>query len=110
MKVSPERVGLSGARLVKVDLLTQQYIDEGKLPGTVTMVARRGELAHFECHGKMDIEADKDVHEDTIFRIYSMSKPITTVGAMMLYEQGLFELNDPVSKYIPELKGLKVLV
>ncbi|MBD3648746.1 MAG: beta-lactamase family protein, partial [Pseudomonadales bacterium] len=108
MKVTPEEVGLSGARLVKIDLLTQQYIDEGKLPGTITMVARRGEVAHFECQGKMDIEADKDVHEDTIFRIYSMTKPVTSVALMMLYEDGHFQLDDPVHRFIPGFRDLKV--
>lgn len=108
MKITPEKVGLSGARLVKLDLLTQQYIDEGKLPGTITLVARKGEIAHFECQGKMDIEADKDVHEDTIFRIYSMTKPITSAALMMLYEDGHFQLDDPVHRFIPDFKDLKV--
>lgn len=108
MNVSPEEVGLSGARLVKIDMLTQQYIDDGKLPGTITLVARKGEVAHFECQGKMDIEADKDVHEDTIFRIYSMTKPITSVALMMLYEDGHFQLDDPVHRFIPGFRNLKV--
>jgi len=108
VKSTPEDVGLSGARLVKIDLLTQRYIDEGKLPGTLTLVARHGKIVHLECQGKMDIEADKDVSRDTIFRIYSMSKPITSVALMMLYEDGHFLLDDPVSKFIPEFKDLKV--
>ncbi len=108
MKVTPEDVGLSGARLYKIDHLTKRYIDEGKLAGTITLVARQGRIAHLQCQGKMDIEADKDMSDDTIFRIYSMSKPITSTALMMLYEDGNFQLDDPVSRYIPRFKDLKV--
>lgn len=108
MKVTPEDVGLSGARLVKIDLLTQKYIDEGKLPGTLTLVSRKGKLAHLECQGYMDVEDSKPLKRDTIFRIYSMSKPITSVALMMLYEDGHFLLDDPVSRFIPGFKDLKV--
>jgi CubicO group peptidase (beta-lactamase class C family) len=86
----------------------QGYVDEGKLAGVMTMIARRGKVAHFEKFGKMDIAADKPMEFDTIFRIYSMTKPITSVAIMMLYEEGRFQLNDPVSKFIPEFKDLKV--
>lgn len=108
MKITPEDVGLSGARLYKVDHLTQRYIDDGKIPGSITLVARRGEIAHLETQGLMDIEADKKMQEDTIFRIYSMSKPVTSCALMMLYEDGYFQLDDPVSRYIPGFKNLKV--
>ncbi len=108
MKKTPEDVGLSGSRLYKIDHLTQRYISEGKLPGTITMVARKGAIVHLSCQGKMDIEADKDMEEDTIFRIYSMSKPITSVALMMLYEDGQFQLDCPVSRYIPGFANLKV--
>lgn len=108
MRTTPEDVGLSGARLYKIDHLTQRYIDEGKLPGTITLVARRGEIVHLESQGLMDIEADKKMQDDTIFRIYSMSKPITSVALMMLYEDGCFQLDDPVSRFIPGFKDLKV--
>ncbi|MFN3239819.1 MAG: serine hydrolase domain-containing protein [Pseudomonadales bacterium] len=108
MKVTPEDVGLSGARLYKIDHLTQRYIDDGKIPGSITLVARRGEIAHLETQGLMDIEADKPMQDDTIFRIYSMSKPITSCALMMLYEDGYFQLDDPVAKYIPEFANLKV--
>jgi CubicO group peptidase (beta-lactamase class C family) len=110
MKVTPEDLGLSAPRLVKIDLMTQQYIDEGKLPGTITLVARRGKIAHFECQGRMDIEADKMVSEDTIFRIYSMTKPITSVALMMLYEDGHFQLDDPVSRFVPAFENMEVFV
>ena len=106
MKTTPEDVGLSAPRLVKIDLLTQRYIDEGKIPGSLTLVARYGKIVHLECQGKMDIEADKPVTEDTIFRIYSMSKSITSVALMMLYEDCDFLLNDPVSKFIAAFKDL----
>lgn len=108
MSTSPEDVGLSGTRLYKIDHLTQRYIDEGKLPGTITLVARRGEIVHQSCQGKMDIEADRDMDDDTIFRIYSMTKPVTSVALMMLYEDGQFQLDCPVSRYIPGLRDLKV--
>ncbi len=104
----PEEVGLSGARLYKIDHLTQRYIDEGKIPGCITLVARRGEVAHFSTQGLMDIEADKPVQDDTIYRIYSMSKPITSCALMMLYEDGYFQLDDPVAKYIPGFADLTV--
>ena len=108
MKVTPEDVGLSGARLYKIDHLTKRYIDEGKLAGTITLVARKGQIAHLQCQGKMDIEADKDMSDDTIFRIYSMTKPVTSTALMMLYEDGNFQLDDPVSRYIAGFKQLKV--
>ena len=108
MKVTPEDVGISGARLYKIDHLTKRYIDEGKLAGTITLVARRGKIAHLQTQGKMDVEADKDMAEDTIFRIYSMTKPITSTTLMMLYEDGNFQLDDPVSRYIPKFKHLEV--
>ena len=98
MKVTPEDVGISGARLYKIDHLTKRYIDEGKLAGTITLVARRGKIAHLQTQGKMDVEADKDMAEDTIFRIYSMTKPITSTTLMMLYEDGNFQLDDSVSR------------
>ena len=108
MKTTPEDVGLSGARLYKIDHLTQRYIDEGKLAGTISLVARRGEIVHLESQGLMDIEADKKMQDDTIFRIYSMSKPITSVALMMLYEDGCFQLDDPVSRFIPGFANLEV--
>lgn len=108
MRKTPEDVGLSGSRLYKIDHLTQRYIDEGKLAGTISMVARRGEVVHLSSQGKMDIEADKEMDDDTIFRIYSMTKPITSTALMMLYEDGRFQLDCPVSRYIPGFANLKV--
>jgi len=106
----PEEVGLSSARLKRINKVMQGYVDENKLAGLVTVVARRGKIAHFECFGTMDIEANKPMRLDTMFRIYSMSKPITSVAVMMLYEEGHFQLDDAVSKFIPEFKDVKVFV
>ncbi len=106
---TPEEVGISSKRLERINTLMQHYVDEKKLAGAVTLVARRGKIVHFERFGMMDIEANQPMQLDTIFRIYSMTKPITSVAVMMLYEEGRFQLNDPISKFIPELKGLKVV-
>lgn len=106
----PEDVGLSSARLGRINKLMQGYVDQNKLAGMVTMVARRGRVAHFERLGMMDIEANKPMQLDTIFRIRSMTKPITAVAVMILYEEGHFQLYDPVSEFIPAFKGGKVYV
>ena len=108
-EVKPEREGLSSERLERITDITQQYVDEGKLAGVVTMVARRGRIVHFEAVGNRGADDTRPLTKDALFRIYSMTKPITAAAAMQLYEQGKFHLNDPVSKYLPELKGLKVL-
>ncbi len=107
---SPDKVGLSSARLERINTVMQSYVDQEKYSGLITMVARRGKVAHFECFGMMDREANKAMKPDTIFRIYSMTKPITSVAIMMLYEEGRFQLNDPVSRFIPEFSNLKVFV
>ena len=99
---------MSTAGLRNVSGLVQRYIDDGKLPGAISLVARRGKVVHFETYGNMDAERSKPMRSDTIFRFYSMTKPIASVGLMMLYEQGRFQLEDPASKFIPELQGLKV--
>jgi CubicO group peptidase (beta-lactamase class C family) len=88
----------------------QGYVDQGKLAGLITAVARHGEVAHFECFGMMDIEAAKPMRPDTIFRIYSMTKPITCAAFMMLLEEGGVLLHDPVSRFIPDFADLKVFV
>jgi CubicO group peptidase (beta-lactamase class C family) len=108
ISTAPEDVGMSSARLGNVTRLVQRYIDERKLPGAISLVARGGKLVHFETYGSMDDERQKPVQSDTIFRFYSMTKPIVSVGLMMLYEEGLFQLEDPASKFIPEFKNLKV--
>ena len=105
----PEDLGLSSVRLERIGTGMRRYIDAGKLAGMVTLVARRGRVVHFEKHGYRDLNSRSPMELDTIFRIYSMTKPITCVALMMLYEQGLFRLNDPVTDFLPEFEGVKVL-
>ena len=104
----PEAVGVSAERLERIRPVLQNYVDKGNLPGFLTVVARRGKIVHFETIGMQDVENNKPVESDTIFRIYSMSKPITSVAVMMLYEEGHFQLGTPVSKFIPEFENMKV--
>lgn len=106
---APEDVGMSADRLANLTRLIHGYVDLGKLPGVLTLVARRGQVVHLDIHGSRDIERDEPVTTDTIFRIYSMTKPIASVALMTLYERGAFLLEDPVSTYLPALAGLKVL-
>ena len=108
LTASPHEVGLSAERLEHISSAAQGFIDEGQLAGAVTVVARRGKVAHFEAYGMMDIEADKPMQKDTIFRIYSMTKPIAAVGVMMLCEEGKLTLDAPASTYLPELSGMQV--
>ena len=109
MPVEPESVGLSGERLALIDpYLEEVYIEPRKIAGAITLVARQGEVAYVSAVGKMDLERDKPMKEDTIFRIFSMTKPITSVALMMLYEKARFSLRDPVHKFIPEWRDLRV--
>lgn len=105
---SPESVGLSSERLQRIAPLMQSYIDEGKLSGALTMVARKGKVVHLNTYGYQNKEKQIPVDEHSIFRIYSMTKPITSVAVMMLYERGHFLIDDPIEKYIPEFKDLRV--
>jgi CubicO group peptidase (beta-lactamase class C family) len=107
-RAKAERVGMSTERLARLAPSMQGVVDQGKVAGVVTLVARHGKVVHLEAVGKQDIEANKPMATDTIFRIYSMSKPITGVAMMILFEQGKWQLNDPVAKFIPEFKDLKV--
>ena len=106
----PESVGLSSERLERISTAVQRDIDDKRIAGAVTLVVRHGKVAFFKAQGMVDREAGKPMPTDAMFRICSMSKPITTVAAMMLYEEGKFLLEDPVSKYLPEFKNMKVLV
>jgi CubicO group peptidase (beta-lactamase class C family) len=110
MLVKPEEVGLSSPRLARIGEHFQRYIDAGKLAGVLTLVARRGQIAYLEPQGHLEIERRRPVTRDAVFRIYSMTKPITSVGLMMLYEQGRFQLDDPVHRFIPPWKDLRVFV
>lgn len=104
-----ESVGMSSASLDRINPVLQGYVDDGELVGAVSMVARHGEIVHFEKFGVLNKDNSAPMEKDSIFRIYSMSKPITTVAAMMLYEEGKFQLTDPVEKYLPEFKNILVL-
>ena len=105
-----ESVGLSSERLLRIGAVVQRNIDEKRIAGAVTLVARRGSVVWFKAQGMADAEAGKPMRPDTLFRICSMTKPITSVAVMMLYEEGRFLLDDPVSKYLPEFKNQNVLV
>ena len=109
-KEKPEDAGMSPERLVRIHEAIQRHIDAGEISGAVTLVARRGRMVHFEAHGVMDIESRRPMEKDAIFRIASMSKPITGVAVMMMLEEGKLRLNDPVSKFLPEFKDSKVAV
>jgi CubicO group peptidase (beta-lactamase class C family) len=104
----PESVGMSTQRLGRLKSEMQALVDRNQLPGVVTMVAKDGKVVEFEVAGKRDVESGAPLQKDSIFRIYSMSKPITGVAMMMLFEEGKWQLNDPVSKHIPEFANLKV--
>lgn len=100
--------GMSPERLARITPFFQKQVDDGKIAGAQMLVARRGELVHFSSVGFQDTEKGTPLDEATLFRIYSMTKPITAVAMMMLYEEGKFQLTDPLHKYIPEFKGLAV--
>ena len=104
----PEEVGVSAERLERIRPVMQGYVDEGHIAGFLTAVARRGKIVHFETVGMRDIENNKPMETDTMFRIHSMSKPITSVAVMMLYDEGHFQLDTPISKFTPEFKNMKV--
>ncbi|MCH9674090.1 MAG: beta-lactamase family protein [Gammaproteobacteria bacterium] len=104
----PESVGLSAQRLARITPWMARYVSEGKLPGALTLVARHGQVAYLDYTGFADVESQAPVRADTIFRFYSMTKPITSVAMMMLYEEGRFQLSDPVSRFIPSFADLKV--
>ena len=107
--MKPETVGMSSARLTQLDhVMKRRYVDGGYLPGMLTQVYRKGHLVHTGICGHMDLERGKPMREDAIFRIYSMSKPITAVALMMLVEEGLIGLDDIVHSHIPEWKNLGV--
>jgi len=104
----PESVGMSSERLARLSGGMKSLVEQGRLAGAVTMVARHGKLVEFDAVGKRDVAANAPMQKDSIFRIYSMTKPITGVAMMMLFEEGKWQLNDPVSKYVPEFANLKV--
>ena len=108
--VEPETVGFSGDRLGKITEFVEREIADGNLVGSVTLVARHGQVVHFEAAGRYGLEDNRPMETDALFRIFSMTKPITTVAAMILYEEGAFHLGDPVAKYLPELANMQLLI
>lgn len=108
ISASPEEVGFSSERLRRVNAWMEGYVSGGKLAGAITMLSRAGETFHFQPYGVLNIDHCAPIQHDTIFRIYSMTKPITSVATMMLYEEGHFSLDDPVGKFIPALARMKV--
>jgi CubicO group peptidase (beta-lactamase class C family) len=108
--IQPELVGLSSERLQRINRVMQSYVDKQIFAGISTLVARRGQVVHLETFGWQDLETRKPIAEDTIFRIYSMSKSITSAAVMMLCEEGKLHLDDPVSRHVPEFKDRKVMV
>ena len=107
-EIDPADVGLDAERLARLDRHLRTYVDDGRMPGSLVTVSRHGQLAHVGTYGQRDIEAGLPVETDTIWRIYSMTKPLTAVVALTLWEEGAFELNDPVRWYIPSFKDLRV--
>ena len=106
--VTPEIVGLSSARLARLDSVMQQRVDAGRIAGGVTVLARRGHVAHLGCYGHMDLAAGTPMRPDAIFRIFSMTKAITSLAVLMLHEEGHFHLVTPVAEFIPAFKELRV--
>ena len=109
MEDKPSSVGISSERLARIDSLCAKAISNGDLPGVVALVARHGKIVFYKAYGKSDVEAGRDLKRDDIFRIASQSKAITATAVMMLWEEGRFNLDDPISKYIPEFKNPQVL-
>ena len=109
-KVKPEEVGMSSERLLRIDQMLERRIAAGQMSGAVAIVARKGKIVHLTAKGVADLESKQSVTPATMFRVASMTKPVTSVAVMMMIEEGKIRLNDPVSRYIPEFKGQKVAV
>ena len=108
VEVDPGEIGFDAERLGRIDRHFQRYVDDGRLPGWLLLVSRYGQVAHVASSGQRDLEAGLPIETDTLFRIYSMTKPVTSVAAMMLYEEGAFELKDPVHRFIPSFRDVRV--
>ncbi|MER2530360.1 MAG: serine hydrolase domain-containing protein [Candidatus Competibacter sp.] len=108
VEVEADEVGFDAKRLGRIDTHFARYVDDGRLPGWLILISRAGKIVHLSLYGQRDTEAGTPVERDTLFRIYSMTKPITAVAAMMLYEEGAFELKDPVSRFIPAFADVRV--
>lgn len=105
---SPESVGMSSERLERLDAVTHQWVDDGRIAGVVTLVARRGHVVHLDAYGMADIENNERMTDDKYFRLFSMTKPITSVALLTLFEEGRFQLNDPLARYLPEFADVQV--
>ena len=108
-EIAPEQMGLSSDKLIPINQLAKRYVETQKVPGIQITVNRGGKIVLNTILGRRDFEDSTPLGKDDIYRIYSMTKPVTAVAAMQLYEQGKFEFDDPVAKYIPELENLRVL-
>ena len=106
----PAEVGFDAARLARLDRRLARFVDEGRMPGFLVTVARHGRLVHVGRYGQRDVERGLPVTDDTRWRIYSMTKPVTSVAAMSLYEEGAFQLTDPISRWLPEFAETRVYV
>jgi CubicO group peptidase (beta-lactamase class C family) len=109
-RIAPERAGISAERLKRVTALLERYIQKGEIAGAVSLVARKGSLVHLQAQGVADLESGKPLTADAIFRLASMTKPITSLAVMMLLEEGKFLLDDPVSRFLPEFRDPKVAI
>jgi len=105
---APEDVGLSSERLGRMKKAIHEYVDAGRTPGVVTLIARHGKVVHVDAYGKADLATGRPTRSDDIFRMYSMTKPITSAALLMLFEEGKFQLTDPLSRYFPAFADLKV--
>jgi len=105
---SPESVGMSSTRLKMMDSKMQEMVDNGQLSNVQTAIIRKGKLVHFNTYGYEDLDTKDPLKDNSIYRIYSMTKPIVSIGLMMLLEEGAFQLNDPLHKYAPEFKDMRV--
>lgn len=105
---NPDKAGMSEDRLMKLDKRMHQFVDDGQISAIQTLIYRKGEIAHHDIYGMEDIDSNDPIKRNSIWRIYSMTKPLVSIGIMQQYEMGKFELNDPVHKYIPEFKEMKV--
>src|SRR4051794_29214943 len=106
---SPVSVGFDRNRLAKLDAYMQGVVSEGRVAGMTTLLARHGKIVEFKTYGKQSLATGAPMREDTIFRIYSMTKPITGVAMMILFEEGKWRLDDPVTRFVPEFKPLRVM-
>lgn len=110
LDTEPDEAGFDASRLERIDRHFARFVDDGRLPGWQIVLTRRGKLVHVSEYGQRDLEAGKPVEPDTLWRIFSMTKPVTSVAAMMLFEEGAFDLTDPISRWLPEFAEPRVYV